>query len=125
MPQAARVVIADNDPEVLDLLSMDLAAEGHQIVAQELQGDAALTRCIELRPDVLIVDYRMPPGPNGLEVAEQALALNDPPTVILFTNYRDAAIQLRAQQLKIEFLPKGNLRPLRRATLDAPTVSRD
>jgi len=119
-----RLVIADNDPEVLDLLVIDLTAEGHQILATELQGDAALDRCRELCPDVLITDHRMPPGPNGVEVAAAALQLETPPTVIIYTNYRDPSIRTRADALGVTVLPKGNLRALRRAIDASPLVTR-
>lgn len=117
-----RLVIVDNDPEVLDLLVTDLSAEGHEILATELQGDAALERCRELLPDVLITDHRMPPGPNGVEVATAATALDHAPTVIIYTNYRDPTIRSRAEQLGVTVLEKGNLRALRRAIDESPPL---
>lgn len=108
-------MIADNDPEVLDLLVTDLAAEGFEIAATSTQGDDALAHCRDHHPDVLIVDYRMPPGPNGVEVAAQALKLDPAPAVILYTNYRDPSIATRARTLGVTLLPKGNIRALRRA----------
>jgi CheY-like chemotaxis protein len=123
-PRTRRLVIADNDPEVLDLLVTDLTAEGHEILATELQGDAAIERCRELSPDVLITDHRMPPGPNGIEVATAAVALEQPPTVIIYTNYRDPSIRSRAEHLGVTVLAKGNLRALRRAIEASPSLSR-
>ena len=68
---ALRVVIADNDPDALDLLDLDLGLEGHDVVGRGRNGTEAIALCRELNPDVLVVDFRMPPGPNGLAVVEE------------------------------------------------------
>jgi DNA-binding NarL/FixJ family response regulator len=108
------VVIADNDPDALDLLDLDLELEGHDIVGRGRNGDEAVALCRELKPDVLVVDLRMPPGPNGLVVVEE---LRDEPDLrkIVYTNYRDAKLAQRAERLGATYLLKGDLRTLRKA----------
>jgi CheY-like chemotaxis protein len=61
----SRIVVADNDPDALDLVVTDLRFEGHEIVGRATQGDVAIDMCRALRPDVLVVDYRMPPAPTA------------------------------------------------------------
>lgn len=111
---ALRVVIADNDPDALDLLDLDLALEGHQVIGKGRDGAAAIALCRELQPDVLVVDFRMPPGPNGVEVVD---ALRGQPglKVIVYTNYRDPKQTARARALGARWLLKGDLRTLREA----------
>ena len=70
---AVRVVVVDNDTGALDLLELDLRLEGHDIVATALDGPEGIEACRRTRPDVLIVDYRMPPGIDGVEVARAVL----------------------------------------------------
>jgi two-component system, response regulator PdtaR len=112
-----RVVVADNDPDALELVLTDLRLEGHDIVAACADGAAAIAACRSLHPDVLVVDHRMPPGPHGAEVAER-LAASDPPVrVIVFTNYQDPELVQRVRACGATYLPKGNLRQLRRAVL--------
>lgn len=110
-----RIVVADNDPDVLDLLVTDLRAEGHEIVGIAEGGEAALALCAEHHPDVLVTDYRMPPGLNGIETAAQARALCPDLLIVMYTNYRDASIKGRAKKLGVQVLAKGNIRALRRA----------
>ena len=107
-----RVVIADNDPDALDLLDLDLALEGHEIVGRGRNGVEAIGLCRELEPDVLVVDYRMPPGPNGVAVVEE---LKGQPglQMIVYTNYRDAKTTATARSLGAAYLLKGDLRTLR------------
>jgi len=110
-----RVVAADNDPDALDLLATDLRLEHHDVVGLAASGDEAIRLCAELTPDVLVVDHRMPPGPDGLTVAREVLAARTAGRVIVYSNYRDRAVVREAERIGARFLAKGNLRALRRA----------
>jgi two-component system, NarL family, response regulator NreC len=74
MTEPTRIVLADDHgifrSGLKALLSMepDLAVVGEASGAQE-----ALDRCVQLSPDVLVLDLMMPPGPSGLEVLPQIL----------------------------------------------------
>jgi CheY-like chemotaxis protein len=109
-----RIVVADNDPEITDLLSVDLRAEGHEVVGTASGGEDAYRLCTEHRPDVLIVDYRMPPGPNGLDTAKRVRAELPDVAVIIYTNYRQADLKAQAERLGVRYQLKGNIRALRR-----------
>ena len=110
-----RVVVADNDAAALELVVTDLTLEGHEVVGTCLDGATALDLCGALRPDVAVIDHRMPPGPHGLEVA-QRLATDVPDVrVIVFTNYQDPELVAQIRESGATYLPKGNLRALRRA----------
>jgi DNA-binding NarL/FixJ family response regulator len=113
-----RVVVADNDPEVTDLLMVDLQAAGHQVVGRAGGGEDAYALCVAHRPDVLVIDYRMPPGPNGLEIAARVRAELPEVVVILYTNYRGADIRAEADRLGARYQMKGNIRALRRLVGD-------
>lgn len=109
------VVVVDNDPDVLDLAALDLRLDGHDIVGVGIDGAAAIRLCEEHRPDVLVVDHRMPPGPWGLDVAREVLPRYPDTRVIIYSNYRDGDLPALAAAAGATFLPKGNLRSLRRA----------
>lgn len=112
-----RVVVVDNDPDALELVVTDLRLEGHDVVGTAMDGDAALALVEELRPDVLVVDHRMPPGPWGIEVAERVRSDHPQVSVVLYTNYRSDELADRSRQSGAQLVPKGNLRTLRRAVL--------
>lgn len=59
------VVVADNDPDALELAMTDLRLEGHDVhgARDALQAEAMV---VELAPDVAVLDHRMPPGESGL-----------------------------------------------------------
>jgi CheY-like chemotaxis protein len=114
-----RVIVADNDPDALDLVVLDLTLEGHSVVATATQGDDAVAACRRLHPDVLVVDQRMPPGPAGLEVVRR---LRDQRNlrIVMYSNYTSAALRHEVERLGATFLRKGELAALR-AVVNAVT----
>jgi DNA-binding NarL/FixJ family response regulator len=96
MPQTAnviRVVIADDQPLVRAGIAMLLNAEDDiAVVAEAADGEDALTQAHVQRPDVILMDVRMP-GTDGVEatraVIDQGLTTqNDQPIgVIILTTY--------------------------------------
>ena len=110
-----RLVVADNDVAVLELLLLDLRLEGHHVVASAATGEEALQACREHQPDVLVVDLRLGPGIDGLEVARRLERSG--PRVVLHTNYVNAGVLNAAQDVGVTVVEKGGLGALRRAIL--------
>ena len=110
-----RVVVVDNDNAALELVVTDLRLEGHDVVGTALDGSSALELCRTLQPDVVVLDHRMPPGPHGLEVAQRLAAEVPDARVIVFTNYQEPELVAEVEAAGATYLPKGNLRALRRA----------
>jgi CheY-like chemotaxis protein len=110
---ALRVVIVDNDEAVLELLRLDLRLEGHEIVATALNGVDGLAACDQHRPDVLVVDLRLGPGINGLEVARRSRRPGL--RIVLFTNYVTPGVVKEAEAGGVTVVEKGNLYALRLA----------
>lgn len=97
----------------------DLEAEGHEVVATASDGAKALALCIEHQPDVLVVDFRMPPGSNGIETIAALREAAPAVAAVLYTNYRAGDLRGRAQALGATYLLKGNIRALRKAVREA------
>jgi DNA-binding NarL/FixJ family response regulator len=114
-----RIVVADNDPAVLDLLTIDLELEGHDIVGVAPSGAVAIALCEQEIPDALVVDYRMPPGPNGVEVARAVGRAFPSVRVIVYSNYEESRVINGARKAGAKFVAKGDLRLLRKALTEA------
>jgi len=112
-----RVVVVDNDAGALELLELDLRLEGHEIVATAVDGPEGIEACRRTRPDVLVVDYRMPPGIDGVEVARAVLRDGSAGSVVVYSNYDDPKVVARAEALGAVWLSKGDLATLRRAVI--------
>jgi DNA-binding NtrC family response regulator len=110
----ARIVVADNDLDALDLALTDLRLEGHQVFGALDAADAE-TLVDAVSPDVVVLDYRMPPGLNGLELAERLLTEDPGLRVVIYSGYQRVELRSRAARMGVPFLAKGNLRALRAA----------
>ena len=64
--RGATVLIADDEPEILDLLARIVSHHGHRVVRAE-RGDTALALIRQEKPDLIFLDVLMP-GIDGLAV---------------------------------------------------------
>jgi CheY-like chemotaxis protein len=69
MTNEALVLIADDDPDILGLVSLRLKKDGYEVVTAE-NGREAIDALREHRPALAIVDMRMPEM-DGLELIRQ------------------------------------------------------
>jgi DNA-binding response OmpR family regulator len=66
------LLIADDDPEILTMLSLRLGKKGYEVF-EAADGIQTLKQAREKRPDLVILDVMMP-GKNGWEVARELRA---------------------------------------------------
>jgi len=77
-----RVLVAEDEALIrMDLVEM-LEEDGYVVVGQAGDGEAAVRLATELRPDLVILDVKMPVL-DGLSAAEQVVAARIAPVVIL------------------------------------------
>ncbi|GAA2100210.1 response regulator transcription factor [Streptomyces albiaxialis] len=82
-PDTVRVLIADDQAMVRQGFTVLLDAEpGIRVVGQAEDGHAALARCAELAPDVVLMDIRMP-GLGGIDATRRLKESGDPAVKVL------------------------------------------
>ncbi|HEY5789605.1 MAG TPA: LytTR family DNA-binding domain-containing protein [Gammaproteobacteria bacterium] len=107
-----RVLIADDEPLARERLRRQLAElPGHEVVGEAANGSQAVRLAGELRPDVVLLDIRMP-GMDGLEAAHHLDRLELPPAVVFTTAYGEHALEA-FQRHAVAYL----LKPIRRERL--------
>jgi len=88
-----RILVVDDEALARSRLRGLLAGdESHQVVAEADSGEACLALVAKHRPDVVLLDIRMP-GMDGIETARHLAALAEPPAVIFTTAYDAFAVQ--------------------------------
>jgi two-component system response regulator GlrR len=80
---SAHVLVVDDDPDMLRLLSMRLGAAGHRVTAVET-AEAALTQIAVERPQLVVSDVQLP-GKDGLTLYDEIRARHPALPVILLT----------------------------------------
>ena len=70
----ARILVIDDDPEVVDILVTTLRDEGYGVLGA-LTSDEGLKLVILSRPDLVLLDIMLP-GMNGIEVLKRIRSIN-------------------------------------------------
>ena len=81
-----RILIADDESLMRNDLQEMLESLGHQVVGQAGNGQEALDLAREMKPDLVILDIKMPGGMDGVSVA-RVLAEEKIAPVLLVTAY--------------------------------------
>ncbi|TAL40687.1 MAG: response regulator transcription factor [Chitinophagaceae bacterium] len=66
--KARKVLIADDEPDILEILKYNLTNEGYQVYTAK-DGDEAIDKAKFAQPDMVVLDIMMPKK-NGVEVCE-------------------------------------------------------
>ena len=91
-----RVVVVDDEPMVCAHLRTILGSSGTiEVVEEAHDGAAGVEAVVRSRPDVVLMDLRMP-GVDGLTAIERIGQLADPPAVVVLTTFDADQYVLRA-----------------------------
>lgn len=84
-----RILIADDSVLLRQGLALILAEGGHEVVADVGDGPALVARALELRPEIVIADIRMPPShtDEGLRAAAAIRAQWPQAPILLLSQY--------------------------------------
>jgi two-component system CheB/CheR fusion protein len=92
------ILVVEDDPDVAEMLGELLLAEGHDVVMAP-DGPAALESVARGTPDLVLADYNLPNGPNGLALAGliRAAAGRPVPVLILTGDISNATLRAVAE----------------------------
>ena len=90
-----KVLIADDEPDIIEILKYNLEKEGYQVSTAK-DGDEAIDKAKNVKPDLVVLDMMMP-RKNGIEVCEVLRAQPQfKDTLIMFlTALSDETTQLK------------------------------
>jgi len=84
---ATRLLIVDDDPLVRSALTFMLGGQPDlEVVGEAGDGREGVAKAAQLRPDVVLMDIRMP-RLNGLDATRELLASSNPPRVLVLTTF--------------------------------------
>jgi two-component system response regulator AtoC len=97
MSRAIRVLVADDEKNLRELIVRELTRKGHDVQGVG-DGDAALARLGEAPYDVVVLDMKMPKK-EGIEVLRELAEQPEQPQVIVMTGFQDVATAVEAMKL--------------------------
>src|SRR5947208_802510 len=122
MTPLARILIVDDDREIVDLLREFLERNGYA-VDSAANGREGLSRIVAARPDLVLLDIRMP-DMDGMRALQLARAIDPTLAVIMVTGNEDielaretlraGAVDYVAKPLDLEYLTRAVAAAMRR-----------
>ncbi len=82
------VLIADDDKNIRTSLSDVLSENSYKIICEATNGAEALSQCRKLRPDLAVLDIKMPVM-SGIEAAKNIISEKLCPCVVILTAFND------------------------------------
>ncbi|MGC8634032.1 MAG: response regulator [Candidatus Limnocylindrales bacterium] len=111
-----RVLLADDHALFRDGVGSLISAWGHEVVGQASNGEEAVVLAGRLRPDLILMDVRMP-GLSGLAATRRIKAAHPKIAIVMLTVSEDeedlfAAIKAGAQGYLLKNLESAELRAM-------------
>ncbi|NWA28325.1 response regulator [Pseudomonas gingeri] len=81
------VLIVEDDPSILMVLSAYLSSEGYRVLQAENGEQAFEILATKPNLDLMVTDFRLPGGISGVDIAEPAVKLRPDLKVIFISGY--------------------------------------
>lgn len=82
-----KIMIIEDEHDLLLLFKDFLTNKGYDVIVTAVTATNITRDYQSFRPDLTILDYKLPGGKNGLEAAQEILKLNSKALIILITAY--------------------------------------
>lgn len=85
--QTVRVMIIEDDEDILLLYKDYLKKKGHTIIVSSTTADEALRDYDDYKPDLVIVDFKLRGQKNGLQAASEIVAKHSRAKILIITAF--------------------------------------
>jgi DNA-binding response OmpR family regulator len=103
----ARILIAEDEPDIRELVAFTLRFAGHEVTTT-MNGEEAYIKALDMIPDLILMDVRMPKmtGYDACRAMKAQPSLKDIPVVFLSAKGQDSEIQTGLEAGAEEYLLK-------------------
>ena len=117
------IMIIEDEQDILLLYKDYLLNRGHNVMATSTTANEIISDYDRIKPDVAIIDYKLPNDKNGLDAAIQILNKYPSAAILIVTAYETVTKEIR----KTPFLDNKRLevliKPLRLAQLENSLIT--
>lgn len=117
------IMIIEDEQDILLLYKDYLLSKGHNVVATSTTANEIISDYDRIRPDVAIIDYKLPADKNGIDAAIQIIEKYPSAAILIVTAYETVTKEIAKISLfdnkRVEVL----IKPLRLAQLESSIVN--
>jgi response regulator NasT len=113
MNEELRIAVADDEEDMREYFEKILPRMGHEVVSVAENGRQLVEHCLELQPDLVITDIKMPEM-DGIDAAD-TIYKHQPIPVILVSGYHDLELIQRAEA---DHILAYLIKPIKQADLE-------
>ena len=117
------IMIIEDEQDILLLYKDYLLSKGHNVVATSTTATEIMSDYDRIRPDVAIIDYKLPADKNGIDAAIQIIEKYPSAAILIVTAYETVTKEIAKISLfdnkRVEVL----IKPLRLAQLESSIVN--
>jgi DNA-binding response OmpR family regulator len=117
------IMIIEDEQDILLLYKDYLLSRGHNVVATSTTANEILSDYDRIRPDVAIIDYKLPNDKNGLDAALQILNKNPSAAILIVTAYETVTKEITKMPLLDNKRVEVLIKPLRLAQLENSIIN--
>ena len=113
------IMIIEDEQDILLLYKDYLLSKGHNVVATSTTANEIMSDYDRIRPDVAIIDYKLPADKNGIDAAIQIIQKYPSDAILIVTSYETVTKEIAKISLfdnkRVEVL----IKPVRLAMLES------
>ena len=117
------IMIIEDEQDILLLYKDYLLSRGHKVLATSTTANEIMSDYDRIRPDIAIIDYKLPTEKNGLDAAMQILDKYPSAAILIVTAYETVRKEIAKNSLfdnkRVEIL----IKPLRLAQLESSIIN--
>jgi CheY-like chemotaxis protein len=103
----ARILIAEDERDIRDLITFTLSFAGHQVTAAS-NGEEAVEKALQIIPDLILMDVRMPrmTGYEACKRMKQESTIKHIPVAFLSAKGQESEVQTGLEVGAVEYILK-------------------
>ena len=117
------IMIIEDEQDILLLYKDYLLSKGHKVLATSTTANEVMSDYEKIKPDISIIDYKLPSEKNGLDAAIQILDKYPSAAILIVTAYDTVKKEIARNSFfddkRVEIL----IKPLRLALLESSIVN--
>ena len=116
-------MIIEDEQDILLLYKDYLLSKGHKVLATSTTANEIMSDYDRIKPDIAIIDYKLPSEKNGLDAATQILNKYPSAAILIVTAYDTVKKEIAKNSFfddkRVEIL----IKPLRLALLESSIIN--